>query len=373
MSLIVQTKFEGGNACVVSVRAAEDMAEVHLAADPAGGNNPLWFHARILKASPAEGAEGERLRIVLHFLENASVEAAASFEPTAIRPVARWAGQDWTRIRPGRLLIEADGQRSIAWELDAPNPTLEIALTFPYLKEDLAAVYRKSRGFWQSFPIGVSRQGRLLERWTGGGDASRPTGSLPGIYLLSRWRGGDSAGAWVLEGMLQDFARDRHPGVGVYVLPLADPDGAFRSISSRTDPPNGPVEQALRADLLRWQQRYQPRLLLDLFGGEAFDAAGCLVRPLTHGSDGSWPLASEKWANVIRAALSDSYGMPEFIHPPRPSECLEWAGLLPEECPALRLVIPHGVVGEKVLSRKSYREIGQKIAKAILQRLRHSA
>jgi hypothetical protein len=371
MSVTVQTKFEGGNARVVALTAAEDMLEVHLAADPAGGTNPLWFHARLVESTPSTGVEPNRIRIVLRFLENASVEAAGGFDPTSIRPVARWDGQDWVRMRPGRLLIEVDGQRSVAWELEAPNPTLEIALSFPYLKEDLNAVFRKSRGFWQSFPIGISRQGRLLERWTGGGDASRPAGSLPGIYLISRWRGGDSTGAWVLEGMLQDFARDRHPGIGVYVVPIADPDGTFRSTSFRTDLTHGPLEQALRADLIRWQQRYQPKLLLDLAGGDASDAAGCLLRPLTSGGDGHWPPTSEKWANVLRTALSDSYGAPECILPPRRSECEEWAGLVTEEFPALRLVIPHGVVGEKVLSRKNYREIGQKIAKAILQRLRH--
>lgn len=376
--LQVKSRFPGGNGRVLEVKSQGEEALLRLAPDAAGGRVALWFHARL--SHNGKGAAPRRLRLVLEHL----LLPDAREDWVGLRPVWRVKGQDWQRMLPGRWEVLADGQGRLTWEIDYPDAgEVELATVFPYMREDLEATLKKTKGAWQSDAIGLTGEAMPLARLANQyGEAG---GKLPGLYFLARQQAGEHPGSWVLDGFLQALPRVKHGNVLAWGVPFADADGVFRghcgyagggkgfeaawgAVPARTE------TAVLQADIARWEERCGPGLGLDFGAGSTGQAAGFQI-VVPSGEDFPEVHAQAvKWANVIQHALPPEYVAGEFLRIPLPGtreggpgSALGW--FASRGLPMLRILAPYTMSGQKVLSRKCFREVGQALAEAVARRL----
>jgi hypothetical protein len=375
MSFDLRLDVPHGNARAVQVQLDGDLPEVEFAANPHGGPEALWFCFRLVSKTPAP-PPGARVRLTLKYADVALTAAAAD-----LQPVYRPAEQGWHRAGGAVVTQASDGQARLSWVVPFPAPTLDVAWCFPYGKPEVSSLLDKSKGYWRSDEIGLSPVGRPLMRLSN--EYGSPGGARQGLYLLARQRGGETPGSWVLDGALQFFSRVRKHPFLIWCVPLADVDGVTQGRQGKdaypydlnrawTTPPLLHECQVLQQDLVRWQGRCRPALLLDFHAAGAGDAAGfaCLLPAVeaTAAVRGD----AEKWANIVNQELGADYAAPDFKRtwPPRSGEAsaLSYAA---EKLgvPALALLAPYGRSGPTVLAQKHYREVGERVARALVRRV----
>jgi len=381
MGLNLLSRFPGGSGRLLGIETQDGETVVHFAADPRGGPEALWFHIRLKESEPATVAPETKLRVVLHHVEN----MLGGHDPTALVPVVRSGGQTWIRLRRGTPQRQPDGQITASWTLKYPDPETDIAICFPYGRAELDTLVRKSSGYWRTDPVGVTTGGRSLVRISN--DYGEPGGKHPGIYLMARQHAGETPGSWVLDGFLEEISRLKHRGVVVWGIPFADPDsleeGAYGKDRFPYDlnrawgvPPMRHESLAIKHDLRRWKERCHPALALDLHAPGACETDG--IYTFTFTSDASPDLLkeSDKWANILGDALAPEFAAANFKRQadypsrwttPTFTRCaLEQFGV-----PALTLEIPYALAREEILTQKSYRLAGKRIATAVLNRIRN--
>jgi len=317
------------------------------------------------------------LTLTLVFIQNLT----GCDTPSDLLPVFRGEGQGWNRVRPGRVSSN-QGQVSVSWTIPYPTTAIEFALCYPYDFEDVKTLMRKSKGYWNTTPIGLSQGGRLIQRISNMAESSP---SLPGIYLFARQHAGETPGSWVLDGMLQYFSRTNESRLLAWSVPLADVEGVERGHYGRGDP-SGDFDQAwgefplryetraMQSDLAQWQARCRPALVLDLQAGGGSETQGvyCYL-PQTEATSGA-TRDSDKWANVLRIALGDEFAAGDFkrerlTRPQSGKMSLDDYIRLKLSISALTLCIPYTSCGKTIMTPKQYREVGQCIARAAIQRV----
>jgi len=374
MSLKVSTRFPGGNAAGILITTRDGLPEIRFASDPCGGTEALWFYFRVEETAP-DPATQTKIRITWTFIDHIS----GGHEPAFCVPVSASPGHTWSRLKQAEENRNEDGLRELSWWVPHPSPSTEVAFCFPYGPPDLENAIERSKAYWHTAHIGISQGGRPITRiHNARADSSV---SHAGIYILARQHAGETPGSWVLDGFLRQWALNRKGGYVIRAIPFADVDGVEWGWYGRenipydldrawTDPPMRHEALVIRNDMLAWKSRCKPVLVLDLHAPGAFEKDGVYAYTAAEG-----PTAADetKWCNVIRNELKTDYAAPEFQRTDRrPSRWttppfVGWArnhlGV-----PALSLHIPYGQCGGNLLTQKAYREIGQRLAQAILRR-----
>jgi len=376
MSLKVTTQFPGGNAADIEILVGGPIPEVRFASDPCGGTEVMWFHLRLEESTP-DATTQTKVRLTWVYFDN----VLGTAESPACLPVCLVAGQSWTRLKQGEETRTPDGRRQLSWSIPHPAPFAEIAFCFPYGQSDVDAILDRSKDYWQASPIGLSQGGRRLLRLHNA--VGTPGGTQPGIYIVARQHAGETPGSWVLDGFLRHWAQIRKSAYVIWAVPFADIDGVVQGHYGKDaypydlnrawgNPPMRHETLAIRRDVERWKARCRPILALDLHAPGACERDGVYAYV---SKDPNGPLAAEetKWCNVLQHELQAEFAAPNFkrvANYPSRWETPSFAATMRDEMgvPALSLEVPYSHVAATVMTQKSYREIGRRIALAILHR-----
>ncbi len=377
MSLRVESRFSGGNVAAVRVLEKAPSAEIEFTAHPCGGSESLWFHFRVLESS-ADEPHPANLTLTLKFLRSLT----GCNTPAAMHPVYRGEGQNWNRTKTGVVSTGEDGQVKVSWTIPYPEPASEFALCYPYGFHEVKTLVRKSKAYWSMNSIGLSAGGRPVQRVSNIVDRA---GDRPGIFLVARQHGGETPGSWVLDGMLQHFARTHESRVLVWSVPLADVGGIERghygrgSVDLDLDQAWGmtPLRheaRVIQCDLSEWKARCRPALILDLqaTGGSESDGLYCRL-PSTEGGNAASKDA-EKWANVFHEALGQEYAASDFkrIVQKQPAAAGLSLGSYARdvmEVSSLVIAVPYALCGKTSMTPKQYREAGRRLARSAIRRI----
>ena len=376
MSLKLNSRFPGGNAADVEIVETSPIPEVRFASDPCGGPEALWFCFRLEETAPDPGRH-TKVRLVWNHFDNV---LGAGDSPCCV-PVCQVPGQPWTRLTQGQETRTPDGRRQLTWLVPHPAPTLEIAFCFPYGPADVDATLERGKDYWQAAAIGLSQGGRRIVRLSNA--PGTPGGTQPGIYLIARQHSGETPGSWVLDGFLRHLAQIRKAGYVVWAVPLAHIDGVMGGHYGKDGfpydlnrawgtPPMRHETLVIRNDVQRWKARCKPLLAIDLHAPGACERDG--VYAFVSKDTGNPLLAEEtKWCNVLQNELQAEFAAPEFKRVANYRSRWETPGFgdfMRNELgvPALSLETPYSQAGGSVLTQKSYREIGRRLALAIMRR-----
>lgn len=376
MSLKVNTRFPGGNAADVEIVEKGPIPEVRFASDPCGGPQALWFHLRIEETAP-DPVNHTKVRLVWNHFDTVFGTGEA---PTCV-PVCQTPGQPWTRLKQCDETYTPDGRRQLSWMIPHPAPSVEIAFCFPYGPSDVDQLLDRSKDYWQSAAIGLSQGGRRMLRLHN--SVGAPGGTQPGIYLVARQHAGEMPGSWVLDGFLRQLAQTRKAGYIIWTVPLADLDGVTHGHYGRDGfpydldsawgaPPMRHEALVIRQDVLRWKARCRPLLALDLQAPGACERDGVYAY-MSKSPETPMGVEETKWCNVIQNELQAEFAAPEFRRlagvasrgaTPGFTDCMrDEIGV-----PALILATPYSHAAGAILTQKSYREIGRRLALAVLRR-----
>lgn len=377
MSLRVEFSFPGGSVAGVRIDPRGDRPEITFAADPAGGPESLWFYFRLVEKE-AGSAHADKVDLTLRFVRN----MLGCGSPLDLRPVLRAGDQNWSRSKAGTVRVAPDGQRSVTWSLPYPDPSIDVALCFPYGRRELNTLVQKSKGYWSVDELGLSQGARPIVRLSN--EYGSASGRHPGLYIVARQHAGETPGSWVLDGMLEYFSRTKNNRLVVWAVPFVDVDGVECGFYGKdrfpydmnrawTTPPMRHETLAIQRDIEEWRTRCQPLLMLDLHAPGGTESDG-IYAYLPCDPEGDAPSREvEKWANVIADGLGPAHAAGDFkrvVRDPARWETATFSRYAHDSLGigALILETPYAMCRETVMTQKQYREAGRSIARAILQR-----
>lgn len=255
-----------GNLCSYSVNNETSPAVVEFAADPHGGPESMWFCFRLEKT---EESEKRKVRLVFKFFQNV---LGGGGKDGSVSIVARKGTCGWERLGLGKRQISADGQVSLIWDLDFASEYMDFALCYPYGKDDIEMLLKKSEGYWKSDSIGVSQGGREIMRLSNSYGSAEE--KKPGIYLIARQHSGETPGSWGLHGFLDYFAKSGNKDFLIWSVPLSNIDGVMNGDYGKDNfpydlnrawgsPPMRHETKVIKTDMNRWAGRCKPFLSLD--------------------------------------------------------------------------------------------------------------
>ena len=380
MALKVLDRFSGSNVRVLEIRTKTADPEIFFTADPCGGTEALWFDFRLHDLTPPATGAPETLKLTLMFFET----LLGGNNPASIRPVLRERGKAWNRLKAPEVKRDAEGQSQLTWVVPYPVEPMEFAFCIPYGSEELATTLEHCKGYWQERDIGLTQGGKVMKRhsnniWKGCDACPNPRG----LYIVARQHAGETPGSWVLDGMLEAFSRAKPVNWCIWVVPFANLDdvlsGAYGKDPYPHDlnrawgkPPMRHETLVMQRDLQRWATRCKPELVLDLHAPSASEDQGVYAFV---GDSGKPEIdkANQSWSNLFKEALTPDYADNDFVKVA--NYLSRWDGpkladFVHKEigCSALSLETPYGLIRDTVLFQKHYREIGQKLARAILTR-----
>lgn len=363
MPLSLKSNFPGGNARFETQSVNDSLVELHFSADPKGGAIPLWWYFTLSELKPESiSADGQKVKLVWRYADSCyGVDDAL-----AIRPVIRMGDQDWVRLRTGRPEYQPDGQLWISWEIEYPHPAVELALCFPYGREELKQLHSKTKNYWHEEAIGIGADGRPLLRWA---NQYASTGATqPGIYFMGRPMAGDVPASWVLDGFLAEFARIKKSNALIWGIPCFSGEGVHKGFSGRgaSIQPDANT-YCIAADRARWQTRCTPGLIIFFEAAGGSDSTGISAH---FSSDGSAAAEAEKIANLLASGLGRDMAASDFKRPLSSEMRTLVSHLGCAELPHISIGTPWSLIADNTLSRKNYREIGHKIASILAQRFK---
>lgn len=381
MAIKVMDRFPGANVRILSVRDDAQSPEIVFTADPRGGTEALWFDFRFHDASPPASGVPESLKITLAFFDT----MLGGWNPAVLRPVLRERGKGWLRLKPPEVKTEPDGLQTLSWFAPYPVEPHEFALCMPYGSDELATSLERCKGYWTSSGIGLTQGGKVLERLSN--DILKGCKACPnphGLYVVARQHAGEAPGSWVLDGMLEAFSRAKPVNWCIWVVPFANLDDVIAGAYGKDpfphdlnrawgNPPMRHETLVMRQDIHRWAQRCKPELVLDLHAPAACETAGVYAYAQKNTTP-ELEKANQSWINLFAQVLTPDYADETFEHvancPSRWNDSPRLGDFVRDEiaAPALSLETPYCLVRDTVLLQKHYREIGQRLARAILSR-----
>lgn len=379
MNLVVDTNVPYGNACDVAVTRESDGWAVAFSADPHGGPERLWFCFQLRQEDATDGPIG-RVRLVLRHLQTMLGGGGA---PQNIYPVLRLADGDWQRLSGGTPEPQPDGQCYASWIFDVPARSADIAVCYPYGMPEVNGLVRESNGYWRADTIGVSQNARPLVRLSN--DYGQAGGTRPGLYVTARQHSGETPGSWVLDGFLREVAARPETAPLVWAVPLTNIDGVEQGDYGKDNfpydlnrawgsPPMRHEVMQFQADIGRWRKRCRPVLAIDFHAPGLCEAEGAYVfLPKPRDYQGLNETA-RVWADRIASALTGEYASEvSFGRVANYASRWETPTFTSYFCRlgicAFSIETPYGAIRGKVLTRERYREIGQRMARAVMEHL----
>ncbi len=380
MALKVLDRFPGSNVRVLEVRTKAGDPEIFFTADPCGGTEALWFDFRLHDLAPPATGVPETLKLTLVFFET----LLGGNNPATIRPVLRERGKAWNRLKAPEVKRDAEGQSQLTWVVPYPVEPMEFAFCIPYGSDELATTLEHCKGYWQERDIGLTQGGKVMKRlanniWKGCDACPNPRG----LYIVARQHAGETPGSWVLDGMMEAFSRAKPVNWCIWVVPFANLDdvlgGAYGKDPFPHDlnrawgrPPMRHETLVMQRDMHRWATRCKPELVLDLHAPGASEDQGAYAFVGDSGKP-EVDKANLAWTNLFKEALTPDYADNDFVkvaNYPSRWDGPKLANFVHNEigCSAFSLETPYGLIRDTVLFQKHYREIGQKLARAILTR-----
>lgn len=377
MPIKVTTDIPFGNAADVVVTEPKGLAEVSFTADPHGGPEALWFCFRV---ETGRAKTRPRLRLVLRNSEN----MLGCGRPRFLRPVVRAEGGDWERLGAGEVTELADGRALVAWTLDAPRGYLDVAMCYPYGRDEVDALLRETKGFYSADVIGVSQGGRPMVRLS---NLVGPRGSdRPGLYLIARQHSGETAGGWALDGFLREIASMGESAPLVWAVPLSNIDGVEQGDYGKDNfpwdlnrawgsPPMRHETLILQRDVNRWKGRCRATLGIDFHSPGGTETVGVYAFVPNPGGPGDMHRTAVAWSAAARQALGNDFAAEDFDRVATYASRWETPNFTNYFCEAVGVCgmsfeVSYALAGERVLTREDYREIGERIARGVVGRLR---
>lgn len=374
-----------GNARILDICAGRNPPEVHFTPSPAGGPEAMWFLFRI-KAGKGQ----ERVRCVLHFVEN-----LLGGRPADFLPVYKTGGGGWKRvsqIKTGKL---PDGRKLVYWSVPIREGKADVSLCYPYgtehLEDLIENVYPR---LYRDF-IGITEKNNLISRVVNGYGA--PGSATPGVYCVARQHSGETPGSWMLDGFLRRMADEGRNAPLVWAVPFADPDGVIaghygkdrfpydfnRAWGSKLFPKKlhndmgtHPMRHEIKCvqnDMVRWSKRCLPILVLDFHAPAMCNAEGILCYLRCVGADGRPDGTHKPWIEVFETALGRKLAAKRFIRSGQYSSRWNTARIgdfanRALKIPHITFEVPYTRSSELVFSKDDYRRAGKKIAGALIER-----
>lgn len=391
MTWTADTDLPFGNACELVVHGDAPGVTVSFMPDPHGGPETLWFCLRVRRDVETARSPGrlaaQRIRLLLRNLGN----TLGGGDPDRILPAARIDGRPWKRLDPGRSIEHRDGRIDAEWAVEGVTRSLEVAACYPYGPDEVEQLLNDlsghARNRLQADTIGVSQGARPIVRLCN--DYGRVGSKRPGIYIVARQHSGETPGSWVLDGLLRSLTSsttqpDEKPLV--WAVPLANIDGVIRGDYGKDNfpidlnrawgrPPMRHENLVIQRDIDQWRARCAPVLVLDLHApGWCEDQGVYAFVPMGPTTD-EVRRTTARWVETFRLALGSVNAAREFdraaLYPSRWSTpnlsryALEFLRI-----PALSCEIPYSRIGDRPITQRGYREIGRRMAQAILRHTR---
>lgn len=283
MSIKVSARITYGNASAVNVLYDTEIPEVAFTASPNDNAEALWFCFDLIETEPDKVAT-TKIKITLKHLRNLD----GCNNALELKPVYQPKGQQWFRMKSGHQHAAEDGQTSASWTIPYPTPSTTIAFCYPYGRPELTKMIQKSKGYWHQDHIGLSQRGRNITRVSN--SYGKVGGHQLGIYIITRQNAGETPGSWVLDGMLNQFSRNKKNNFLIWAIPLADIDGIIKGNYGRNNTPDNithawgslPTRHettVFKNDIQEWKQRCKPYLIINLqsAGGDDIDGTYSLL------------------------------------------------------------------------------------------------
>lgn len=377
MTLLVDKTVPYANACDVSIDRTDGGWTVAFAADAHGGPERLWFCFRLRQANPGDGHIGRTKLLLRHFQTMLGGSKCENFFP-----VMRLPGGDWQRLPAGTPEIQPDGRCQASWTIDIPADHADLALCYPYGMSEVDTLVRESNGYWRADTIGVSQAGRPLVRLSN--DYGQPDGTRPGLYFIARQHSGETPGSWVLDGLLREIASLGEKAPLVWAIPLTNIDGVEQGDYGKDNfpydlnrawgsPPMRHEVMVFQGDMNRWRKRCRPALALDFHAPSLCEIDGIYAfLPTPRLYQGLSETASS-WAEQMARSLTPQYASTSFCRvgnyasrweTPTFTSYIARLGIC-----GFTLETAYGAAAGGVLTCQDYRQMGGRIAQAILERL----
>ncbi len=377
MHMIVDTKIVHGNACDIEVREEGNTAVVEFAADPHGGPECLWFCFRLKRGEGEPEPPVGKVRLVLKHFGN----ILGGSDPSAIRPVARYAGDEWQRLEPGTAENLPDGRVQAHWTIELPTSYVDVALCYPYGCTELGELVSATDGFWRCDTIGVSQAARPILRLSN--DYGAIDGDRPGLYLIARQHSGETPGSWVLDGFLRQIATLGDDAPLVWAVPLSNIDGVEQGDYGKDNfpydlnrawghPPMRHETLIVQRDMRRWQKRCRPVLGIDFHAPGACETDGMymyLPAPENYPTEHE---RADKWTARLGEALTHQFAAEPANRVARYRSRWETPGFVGYCCGELKLCAltietPYTSAGTTLFTREAYRQAGERLAAAVAE------
>lgn len=380
MGLRIHAAIPYGNVCETAITRDGATLVVEFTADPHGAPEALWFCFRIEQDGP-EPVRGP-VKLVLNHL-GTLLAGLTPHLPENLRPVMRPAGGDWQRLESGREELTHDGRRRAVWMIEAPPEYSDIALCYPYGRDELQQLLADTGDYWHCDSIGVSQGARSLLRLSN--DVGDFESRRPGVYLIARQHSGETPGSWVLDGLLRRFAEHGEAAPLTWCLPLSNIDGIEQGDYGKDNYPydlargwgRWPMRHEtliLQRDLRLWAARCAPLMALDFHapGPGEIDGIYAFLRWSHEPPEAGERVA--RWGEIFAEALGE-YAAPEFsriaTHGGRWTDQPTFKEFCHEtlDTVSLALECPYSLARTRVLQRADYREAGNRFADALIANL----
>ena len=377
MALRIHADIPFGNVCETAVTHDGETTTVEFTADPHGGPEALWFCFRIEQQGP-EPVRGPVTLVLNHV--GTLLAGLTPRLPENLRPVIRHAGGDWQRLDGGREEMLHDGRRRAVWAIEAPSEYSDIALCYPYGRDELQQLLQDTKDYWRCDSIGVSQGARSLLRLSN--DSGEFDAKRPGLYLLARQHSGETPGSWVLDGLLRRLAEHGEAAPLTWCIPLSNIDGIEQGDYGKDNYPydlaRGWGKAAMRhetiiiqRDMYLWAARCAPRLALDLHAPGPGEIDGIYAFLRWDAEPPEAAAAGESWGQIFAEALGE-YAAPNFsrvaTHAARWNDQPTFKQFCSEtlHIPSLGFECPYSMARDRVLQRADYGEAGRRLADSIV-------
>lgn len=300
-------------------------------------------------------------------------------KPKNIRPVIKFKNEEWERLPEPEIANLEDGRTVVYWTIKVKNKLFEIAMCYPYGKDNIEKLLKDTDGYWKINSIGISQKEREIIRISN--IYNNP--EKRGIYLIARQHSGETPGSWVLDGLLRYIAEINYQDMVVWIAPLLNIDGIEEGLYGKDNFPydlnrawgNPPMRHetlVIQRDLARWKDRCKPFLTLDFHAPGGCETDGVYFHITSIEENKKRHKIEKEIADRIAKKIGKEFISPRYIRsvnyksrwetPHFTDFCREKLKI-----PSLTIEVPYSLCGNLLMKIENYKEIGRRIAMSIIE------